>query len=410
MNKDNRRARRLVNFIVIITFGVCIFLGATSITYALTNQGEPDVIVVIDKNGSISQSGDMYEGTLWYPGFVKSGVIRLENNFSRIKVTDLGLNVALTGISNDDFIYDSFVHNMKLTISRGKLLVFKDIILDNKSFSELLAGKGTDMEGLKLDETKKFYLEKGDSIDLKYDLCMDMDSGNELMDLVADVAFRLNLNETPSQPDDNDNENGDIDKDKDKTKGSNNLIEEPLEVIPGTDGHWAHDCILALIENDVLDPDSVRRIRPDDYITRAEAAVLMGRALGLEEAEGATGYVDNVPDWARGYVIATTEAKVFKGYPGNIFKSYGNITREEMTAVLIRAFREDSNGNLALSFVDADMIAQWASGNVAKSVEDGIVTGYPDNSFKPRAYMTRAEAFTIVCRLCGYHELHNKKL
>ena len=119
------------------------------------------------------------------------------------------------------------------------------------------------------------------------------------------------------------------------------------------DGHWAHDCIIALIENDVIDPDSKSRIRPDDYITRAEAAVLMGRALKLEESEDTdTGYVDNVPTWARGYVIATTKAKVFKGYPGNIFKAYGNITREEMTAVLIRAFRENAESSIRLNFID----------------------------------------------------------
>jgi hypothetical protein len=231
---------------------------------------------------------------------------------------------------------------------------------------------------------------------------MDPDSGNELMNLSANIAFLVNLNEIPGPSDKKDDDDDDRD---------DNHREEPKDVIPGLDGHWAHDCILALIQNDVIDPDSERRIRPDDYITRAEAAVLMGRALKLEESEEtSTGYVDNVPTWARGYVIATSEAKVFKGYPGNIFKAYGNITREEMTAVLIRAFRENSTSDIRLDFTDEADIADWAYGNVAKSVEDGIVIGYENNTFRPKAYMTRAEAFTIVCKLLGYHELHNKQL
>lgn len=408
MSKKNRKERRFVNLIVILSLGVSIFLGASSITYALTSQGKPDVIVQIDKDGNISQSGDMYEDALWYPGFLKSGLIRLQNNFKRIKVTDLGLEVEINNINKDGPIYDSFVKNMILTISKGKLLVLDHILVESKSFSELLSGGDNDDSGLKLDGTRQFFVEKGDSVDLKYDLYMDKASGNELMNLTANVAFIMNLNEIPKPSDEKDNNDND---DKDKDKKESNLTEEPLDVILGVEGHWAHDCIIALIDHDILDPDSVSRIRPDDYITRAEAAVLIGRALKLEESEEtSTGYVDNVPTWARGYVISTTKAKVFKGYPGNIFKSYGNITREEMTAVLIRAFREDSISDKAMGFIDEDTIAEWSRGNVAKSVEDGIVTGYTDNSFRPRAYMTRAEAFTIVCRLLGYHELHKKQL
>ena len=400
MSKKKNSANRLVNFIVIISLGVCILLGASSITYALVNQAKPDVIVQIDNNGNITQSGDIYAGALWYPGYSKSGVIRLENNFRRISVTDLGLDVNINNVDKSNPVYDSFINNMILTISKGKLSVFDTVLVKEKSFSELLSG------GENSGDAQQFFIEKGDSVDLKYDLLMDPDSGNELMNLSANATFCINMNEIPAPrpPDDDDDDDDRDDRDDD-------LIEEPDYIIPGLDGHWAHDCIMALIENDVIDPDSKSRIRPDDYITRAEAAVLMGRALKIEESDDTdTGYVDNVPTWARGYVIATTKAKVFKGYPGNIFKAYGNITREEMTAVLIRAFRENATSDIRLNFIDEADIADWAYGNVAKSVEDGIVAGYEDNTFRPKAYMTRAEAFTIVCRLLGYHELHNKKL
>lgn len=406
MSKKKRTAHRLVNFIIAISIGVCIFLGASSITYALVNQDKPDVVVQIDKNGRITQSGDMYADALWYPGFSKSGVIRLENNFKRIKVTDLSLDVNLADVS-DNTVYTSFINNMILTISKGKLLAFDDILVRDKSFSELISDTGD------TSDAHQFYIDKGDTVDLKYDLYMDMDSGNELMNLTADIAFRVNLNDVYNPPDDEDDKNDDKNDDNDRNNNNknNNIIEEPVDIIPGSDGHWAHDCIIALIEHDVLDPDSESKIRPDEYITRAEAAVLMGRALKLEESkEESTGYVDNVPTWAKGYIIATTEAKVFKGYPGNVFKAYGNISREEMTAVLIRAFREASTSDSPMAFSDKDNIAKWARGNVAKSAEDGIVTGYTDNTFRPKAYMTRAEAFTIVCKLLGYHEHHNKKL
>ncbi len=411
MSKKRKVARRLVNFIVGIALGVCIFLGAFKFTYALINQDMPDVIVKIDRYGNVTQSGDMYAGTLWYPGFSKSGIIRLENNFRRIKVADLYLDVELKGVSNDNSVYDSFVNNMFMTISRGSRLVFDDILVDHKSLSQIMSN-AVNADSSAQDGANQFYIEKGDSADLKYDLLMHLESGEELENLSANLDFSINMNEIPNLPDEDDDDDNDRDNDdRDNNDKKDKLIEEPLDVIPSVDGHWAHDCIVALIENDILDPDSVSRIRPDDYITRAEAAVLMGRALKLEEStDASTGYIDSVPTWAKGYVIATTNAKVFKGYPGKIFKSYGNISREEMTAVLIRAFREDSASDKAMGFIDKDTIARWSRGNVAKSAEEGIVTGYTDKTFRPRAYMTRAEAFTIVCKLLGYHELHNKKL
>lgn len=413
MSKKRKTIRRWMNLIMAISLGTCIFLGASSITYALINQDKPDVVVHIDENGKITQSGDMYEGALWYPGFSKSGIVRVVNNFKRIKVSDLGLEVDINNVDRDNPVYDSFLDNMILTISRGKMLVFNDILVKGKSLSELLANADSDYNNLQLDGSQQFYIEKGDTVDLKYELYMDTDSGDELENLTAKMAFCVNLNEIPTPPDDGNND-GDDDDDDDRDKDDREyiLVEEPSYIIPDIDGHWAHDCIIALIENDVLDPDSENRIRPDDYLTRAEAAVLMGRALKLEESkETDTGYVDYVPSWARGYVIATSKANVFRGYPGKIFKSFGNITREEMTAVLIRAFREDSVSNAKLSFTDEHMIAKWAYGNVAKSVEEGIITGYPeDNTFRPKAYITRAEAFTIVCKLLGYHEQHKIKL
>lgn len=410
MSKKKRAASRLMNFIVIISLGVCILLGVSSVTYALINQDDPDVIIQIDGNGKIIQSGSLLGKDIWYPGRSVDGIMRIHNNFKRMSTEEFGLNVDIV-TGNDEIsealVYNSFINNMRLTISKGKLLAFDDIIVDNKSIAELLIDDSNkDTDDNKSKNFQQYIIEKGSSINLKYTLCMNRDAGEELQGINADVAFTIGVNEipAPNPPDDDDDDDDRDDKDDD-------LIEEPDYIIPGLDGHWAHDCIIALIENDVIDPDSKSRIRPDDYITRAEAAVLMGRALKLEESDDTdTGYVDNVPTWARGYVIATTKAKVFKGYPGNIFKAYGNITREEMTAVLIRAFRENAESSIRLNFTDEADIADWAYGNVAKSVEDGIVVGYEDNTFRPKAYMTRAEAFTIVCRLLGYHEMHNKKI
>ena len=48
------------------------------------------------------------------------------------------------------------------------------------------------------------------------------------------------------------------------------------------------------------------------------------------------------------------------------------------------------------SLVDSNSISAWAKEAVATAVKNGIINGYPDNTFRPRANATRAEAVTVV--------------
>ncbi len=375
----------------------------------------PDIEIYVHGEKSMggpifNSSGEVGRG-LWAPGAIDSGTMRIYNNYSdRISIYNLGIKMELYDTLNDRAVTDTglleeYARAMRLTIRKGSFLVFKDTVYDN-SFYEMLYDKSNPKQkGYELGTLDRINVGRDDSVDLEYTVQMDKSAGNNLQGMKAVVSFIINSQENPYKNPPKDDDDDDRDR-RDRDRKPAKLV------IPDIEGHWAHDCILALIEHDVLEPDANGSVRPEDFITRAEAAVLMGKALKLEEAQAiSTGYVDEVPDWARGYIIATTEAKVFKGYPGKVFKAYANISREEMTAVLIRAFRENYSSEKEIGFTDSGSIAGWARGNVALAVEQGIITGYAsDNTFRPKAFMTRAEAFTIVCKLLGYHEEHNRKL
>jgi hypothetical protein len=169
---------------------------------------------------------------------------------------------------------------------------------------------------------------------------------------------------------------------------------------------------MTLLEKGIIQGNEKGEIKPDDYITRAEAAVLVGKALKLEPKDTIIPkYVDPIPKWARGYVNITSDEEIFKGYPFGFFRPSNNITREEMIAVLDRAFEltlEDKS--LELPFTDKDEIGYWAVEHVKSGYEDKVITGYPDNTYKPNNKITRAEAFTIICKLLKYHETHLQKV
>ena len=389
-------------FTLIMGFIVTQFMGTT---YAVMSPGNPNVVITIDKDGRVSQEGNLFGDDLWYPTEEgRDGVIRIYNNYKKTKLTSLGVAVELNKFREDyteDAVYQSFLDNMKLTIKKGRWLEFGDTsIVQDRSLADF-------RDGIELEENDQLTITATSPIDLKYTLRMDEEAGNELQNLSADIDFLIT---TPIVRT-NDDKPRDDDKPANDT-GVKTVAEEAVVKYPEIEGHWAHDCIIALLEQKIIQGDEFGRIRPDDYITRAEAAVLIGKALKLEPKDTLIPkYVDPIPKWAAGYVNVTSEEKIFKGYPFGLFKANNNITREEMIAVLARAFKLAlDDESIELPFTDKDDIGNWALEHVRAGFEDKVILGYPDNTYKPQNNITRAEAFTIICKLLGYHDTHTQKL
>ncbi len=82
------------------------------------------------------------------------------------------------------------------------------------------------------------------------------------------------------------------------------------------------------------------------------------------------------------------------------------ITREEMCMIIIRAV-ERLEGEQ--TFTDLTQVLQVVTDSkdfsfkynkdIMKTYKLGIITGYPDHTFKPQGVLTRAEASTVVVRL-----------
>nr|WP_246281154.1 S-layer homology domain-containing protein [Saccharibacillus qingshengii] len=149
-------------------------------------------------------------------------------------------------------------------------------------------------------------------------------------------------------------------------------------------------------------------MRPDQGVIRAEMAAMLTRLGQLQSpaaANAASVFSDlRIGYWARTEIGQVTEAGWMKGYVGGSFKPNGAITREEMASI---AFNY-----LGLSEADAagvfpDVRANgWSGGQIAAVQSQGIMTGYPDGTFRPQQELTRAEAVTILNRLFARGPLH----
>ena len=162
--------------------------------------------------------------------------------------------------------------------------------------------------------------------------------------------------------------------------------------------HWAAEAVKNLIDKGIVSGDTSGNIRPNDNITREEVAKIVAVAQGLTIEGDASNVTDSasVSDWAKPYVSAVVKAGAFSGNADGSFAPKVAITREQFAAVIVRAYGFGESTD-ELKFADAGELT-WSKGLVAKAVELGIVTGYGDNSFRPGAQITRAEAFTMLTR------------
>ena len=168
--------------------------------------------------------------------------------------------------------------------------------------------------------------------------------------------------------------------------------------------HWAYNTINELAGKGIITgyPDST--FKPSGTITTAEflkiVASLDGKEIEKTGNHWASGYID----YAKG-----------KGYfPDGMFSEADfdkPITREKMAVVMaIVAGKKDSEAEnakvtaenqkkLETAVKDYSSICNYCKENISKAMLKGIISGYPDGTFKPQNTANRAEASSMILRL-----------
>jgi len=108
----------------------------------------------------------------------------------------------------------------------------------------------------------------------------------------------------------------------------------------------------------------------------------------------------------KGTKFATPAAKlialnIIKGYEDGTIKPDSTITRAEFAAIVAKELKLGDSTPSATKFKDVNA-SHWASGVINLAVGKGIIAGYPDNTFKPEAPVTYAEACAMLVQTIGY--------
>ncbi|WP_435921354.1 MucBP domain-containing protein [Paenibacillus sp. DYY-L-2] len=97
------------------------------------------------------------------------------------------------------------------------------------------------------------------------------------------------------------------------------------------------------------------------------------------------------------------------GYPDGTVKPLNNITREEVAAIFYRLLDDESRKEYLKTTHSFSDVAgtRWSNKHIATMENAGVITGYPDGSFKPGQYITRAEFAAIASRFDKLNEQPN---
>ncbi|RAI89600.1 uncharacterized protein DUF1080 [Paenibacillus pabuli] len=165
------------------------------------------------------------------------------------------------------------------------------------------------------------------------------------------------------------------------------------------DRSFAKEAILALFEKGIVKGVSDKRFEPERQVTRVEFASMLVRALELQESSDVKLTFEDVQRtaWYAPELAAAVMNGVAHGFSDKEFRPFDMVTREQAAKMISNA-AYDHVPTAEVNFKDSNVIASWAKPEVAALTVEKIITGYPDETFKPKRNLTRAECSVLIYR------------
>ncbi|HZJ98908.1 MAG TPA: leucine-rich repeat protein, partial [Tissierellaceae bacterium] len=164
--------------------------------------------------------------------------------------------------------------------------------------------------------------------------------------------------------------------------------------------HWAHEYIMNLSSEDVINGYRDGSFGAGDNITRAQAAVMIVNALDIEYKGKVPAFKDVAKDyWAAEQIAAANEAGILNGNKAGEFKPGDYITRAQIAVMISNAYKfKQAGGYKNFKDVPVGSNGHWAYEKIEILASNGIISGYRDGNFGPGDNTTRAQFSVILSK------------
>ncbi len=160
--------------------------------------------------------------------------------------------------------------------------------------------------------------------------------------------------------------------------------------------HQFYDEITYLLNKKVITGYSDGTFKPDQAVTRGDAAIMIGRTLKWDGKQRDTQFKDVKKDkQASGYIASAAKLGVITGYSDQTFRPDAVISRGDMAIITAKAF----NLYLESVFKFKDTGESMASYEAVHRLSLASITaGYPDGTFRPSLKVTRGQFSAFLAR------------
>ncbi len=166
-----------------------------------------------------------------------------------------------------------------------------------------------------------------------------------------------------------------------------------------TFSHFAKDDVIAASKQGWMEGIEKHRFMPDDGLTRAQAAVILCRYLNLSGNMNQATFPDIHGHWAEREINLAVSYGFMNGYPDGTFLPNRAVTREEIAVILQRILQyEYGDGIRKASFSDVSE-ERWSYREITALIDSGILSGYPDGTFRPEQFLSRGEMAHLLGKM-----------
>ncbi|AQQ54248.1 N-acetylmuramoyl-L-alanine amidase [Planococcus lenghuensis] len=168
---------------------------------------------------------------------------------------------------------------------------------------------------------------------------------------------------------------------------------------PFTDVSSSDEEIIYLWNKGLINGTSSTTFSPNSSVTREQAAILIGRILGYASTPRETDFSD-VPSsrYSSGYIQTAVENGIITGYPDGTYKPKATMTRGEMAFLLSRAFNLKNTGPVFFRDVNVSTDPKSLYLAVNKIATKGISNGTGNANYSPSLKLTRRDFAVFAAR------------
>lgn len=163
--------------------------------------------------------------------------------------------------------------------------------------------------------------------------------------------------------------------------------------------HWGENAICELFTAGVVNGYSEKSFSPNTEMSRAEFVKILIESMGYTVyAVQSAAFNDIEPeDWFYAVVSFAHSKGFVSGYSDGSFHPNESISRAEAVQLLINAsgFTSADTSNLNHQFYDVNA-KDWFAKALAIALQNKLIEGYGDGSFRPSNPVTRAEACQML--------------